>query len=47
MKRISWEIAVRIEKILCTVLDEAHKGQVEETMETLAEGTERVYRCPS
>ncbi len=24
-KRIGWEMAVRIEKIICTVLDEAHK----------------------
>ena len=28
-KRICWEMAVRIEKILCTVLDEAHGRQVE------------------
>ena len=34
-KRIGWEIAVRIETILCTVLHEAHKQQVEETMGTL------------
>ena len=33
-------MAVRIEKILCTVLDEAHERQVEETMETLSEGLE-------
>ena len=36
-KRKGWEMAVRIEKILCTVLDEAHKRQVEETTETLSE----------
>jgi len=37
-------MAVRIEKILCTVLDEAHKRQVGEAMETLVEGAERFYR---
>ncbi len=37
-------MAVRIEKILCTVLDEAHKRQVEETTETLSEGPEAFYR---
>ena len=31
-------MAVRIEKIIVTVLDETHKRQVEEVMETLAEG---------
>src|SRR5215207_5536319 len=31
-------MAVRIEKSLCTVLRETHKRQVEETMDTLAEG---------
>jgi hypothetical protein len=40
-KREGWEIAVRIEKILCTVLHEAHRRQIEETMETLEEGPER------
>src|SRR3954466_5442854 len=29
-KRVGWEMAVRIEKILCTVLHEAHRRQVEE-----------------
>ncbi len=43
-KRVGWEIAVRIEKILCTVLHEAHRQQVEETMETLEEGPESFYR---
>jgi hypothetical protein len=42
-KRKGWEMAVRIEKILCTVLDEADKRQVEETTETLAEGPEEFY----
>ena len=34
-KRRGWELAVRIEKILCTVLHEVHERQVEETMETI------------
>jgi hypothetical protein len=29
-------MAVRIEKILCTVIHEAYKRQVEETMQTLS-----------
>ena len=37
-------MAVRIEKIFVTVLHEAHKLQVEETLETLAEGPEGFYR---
>ncbi len=37
-------MAVRIEKILCTVLHEAHQRQVEETMDTLAEGPEEYYK---
>ena len=43
-KRKGWEMAVRIEKILCVVLDEAHKRQVEETTETLSDGPEEFYR---
>jgi hypothetical protein len=31
-------MVVRIEKVICAVLDEAHQRQVEETMETLSEG---------
>jgi hypothetical protein len=42
-KRKGWEMAVRIEKILCTVFDEVHKGQVEKTTETLSEGPEEFY----
>jgi hypothetical protein len=42
-KRIGWERAVRIEKILCTVLHEAHRWQVEEAMDTLSEGPEGFY----
>jgi hypothetical protein len=37
-------MAVKIEKILCTVLHEAHQRQVEETMNTLSEGPEGFYR---
>jgi hypothetical protein len=40
-------MAVRIEKIIAIVLDEAHKRQVEETMETLGEGLEGLYKRPS
>ena len=43
-KRIGWGMALRIEKILCTVLHEAHERQVEETMDTLSEGPEDFYR---
>ena len=43
-KREGWKMAVRIEKILCTALDEAHKRQVEETTETIGEGPEEFYR---
>ncbi len=42
-KRVGWEMAVRIEKIIATVLDEAHRQQVEETMETLVERSEGFY----
>lgn len=42
-KRVGWEMTVRIEKIICTVLQEAHRQQVEATMETLSEGPGRFY----
>ena len=42
-KRVGWEMAVRIEKILCTVLHEAHQRQAEETMKTLVKGPEGFY----
>jgi hypothetical protein len=35
---------IRLEKILCTVLDDAHKRQVEETTETLSKEPEEFYR---
>jgi hypothetical protein len=37
-------MTVRIEKILCTVLHEAHERQVEVTMQTLSERPESFYR---
>ncbi len=43
-KRIGWEMAVRIEKVIAVVLHEAHERQVEETMETLEEGPEEYYK---
>ncbi len=36
-------MAVRIEKIITTVLHEAHQRQVEEVVETLAEEAEGFY----
>ncbi len=42
-KKRGWEMAVRIEKIIATVLDEAHGQQVEEVMEALSEGPEGFY----
>ena len=46
-KREGWEMAVRIEKIVVTVLDEAHERQTEEVMDMLSEGPERFYTRPS
>lgn len=37
-------MAVRIEKILYTVLHEAHERQAEETMDTLGQGPEGFYK---
>jgi hypothetical protein len=39
-------MAVRTEKIIVTVLHEAHERQVEETMETLGEGPNGFYASP-
>ena len=44
-KREGWEIAVRIEKIVASVLDEAHRRQVEESG-TRYEGPEGLYERP-
>jgi hypothetical protein len=43
-KRVGWEMYVRMEKILCMVLQEAHEQQIEETMEVLSEGPESFYK---
>ncbi len=43
-KRIGWEMWVRMEKIIATVLHEAHERQVEEAMDALAEGPEGFYK---
>lgn len=43
-KRVGWEMWVRMEKITVTVLDEAHKRQVEEAMDALKEGPVSFYR---
>ena len=43
-KTIGWEMALRIEKILCTVLHETHRQQIEETMKTLEKGPEGLYQ---
>ena len=39
-------MAMRIEKIIATVLDEAHKRQVEEVMDILKEGPEGLHKRP-
>jgi hypothetical protein len=41
---MGWEMWVRMEKILCTVLREAHEKQIEETMDALEEGPESFYK---
>ena len=42
-KRIGWEMWVRMEKIVATVLHEAHERQVEEATDALEEGPESFY----
>jgi hypothetical protein len=39
-KIMSWEMAVRVEKTIAAVLHEAHRQQVEEVMDVLAERPE-------
>lgn len=41
--RIGWEMAVMIEKIVCTALHEANDQYVEETMVTLSKEPEGFY----
>jgi hypothetical protein len=43
LNRIGWEMAVRIEKIIATVLHEAHKRQTKEVIDILSEGPESCY----
>ena len=40
---MGWEITVRTEKILTTVLHEAHERQAAEPMYTISEGPEGFY----
>ena len=42
-KRVGWEMWVRMEKILASVLHEAHRLQVGEAMDALGEGPESFY----
>lgn len=44
-KRKGWEMAVRIKKVIATVLDEAHRWQVELVMDVLSEGPEGLHKC--
>jgi hypothetical protein len=39
-------MAIRIERIIATVLRDAHGRQVEEVMDTMQEGWESLYRRP-
>ena len=43
-KRAGWEMWVRMEKIIATVLREAHERQVEEAADALEEGPEGFYK---
>ncbi len=44
-KRIGWEMRVRMDRIMCAVLREAHeRRQMEETMDALEDGPERFYK---
>jgi tRNA threonylcarbamoyladenosine modification (KEOPS) complex Cgi121 subunit len=42
-RRIGREMWVRMDKIMCAVLREAHERQIEETMDALSDGPERFY----
>jgi hypothetical protein len=42
-KRVGWEMWVRMEKIIATVLAEAQEQQAEEAMDAFAEGPESFY----
>ena len=41
---LGWEMWVRMAKILCSVLREAHERQIGETMDALSDGPERFYK---
>jgi hypothetical protein len=43
-KRIGWEMALKIEKIIALVLHVAHERQVEEVMHRLSGGPEGLYK---
>jgi hypothetical protein len=42
-KREGWEMWVRMDRIMCAILREAHERQVEETMDALEDGPGRFY----
>ena len=42
-KRVGWEMWVRMERIICTVLEEARQKQIDETMDAFDEGPESFY----
>ena len=42
-KRVGWEMWVRMEKIIATVLHEAHEKQVDAAMDAFEEGPESFY----
>ncbi len=46
-KRVGWEMWVRMEKIIATILHEAHGRQVGEAADTLEEGPECFYGSSS
>jgi hypothetical protein len=43
-KRVGWEMWVRMDRIMCTVLRDPHERQIEETMDALEDGPERFYK---
>jgi hypothetical protein len=43
-KQVGWEMAVRIEKILCMALRETHERLVEEAVDIFSQGPEGFYR---
>lgn len=43
-KRVGWEMWVRMEKIIATVLHEAHERQIGEATDALEEGPDSFYK---